>query len=195
VFLHWNGRAWRPGQIRANTRVGIIWDVVTVSGRLAWAVGTPDVLLRWNGSSWAKVRHPATSDLYGIGSRARSAVTVGDAGLAGNALILSWNGTTWSAQHVPAYPGGVILYGAAVSGTKAWAVGVYGPNSNLPVILARSGTTWAKMPVKANGVLYRVAADSARDAWAVGASSLVDPSIPVAVHWNGSSWKATPVHL
>lgn len=196
LILQWNGKSWRRAPIRANARDGMLWEVKAVSSRLAWAVGTPGVLLRWNGSVWANTRHPIADDLYGVGSSARLAVTVGDVGPAGRPIIQVWNGTDWISQHVPAIPGGAGLYGAAATGSRAWAVGSYGPNANIPLILARNDRgAWTKMSIARTikAVLYRAAAASPRDAWAVGATSLDDPSSPVALLWNGSAWRAVPV--
>ena len=43
-----------------------------------------------------------------------------------------------------------------------------------------------------NGVLYGVAAISARDAWAVGYAGSHSTSEPLIAHWNGKAWKRLP---
>ena len=49
----------------------------------------------------------------------------------------------------------------------------------------RGGTCYAQN-------LNAVAARSATDVWAVGATSQSDDSQPLAVHWNGRSWTRVP---
>jgi hypothetical protein len=198
LILRWNGKSWRRAPIRANARFGFIWEVRAVSSRLAWAVGSPSVLLRWNGSVWANARHPVADELFGVSASARLAVAVGDVGPAGRSVIQAWNGTDWISQRTPAIAGGAILYGAAMAGSKAWAVGSYGANSNLPLILTRiDGAAWTKVGIArtVKAVLYRASAASPRDVWAVGATSPVDPSSPVALRWNGMTWKTVPIPL
>src|SRR5215472_15835744 len=115
-------------------------------------------------------------------------------------LIERWNGTAWkqrpSPSPVAAYND---LFGvAATSATNAWAVGEY---SNHPASLAFhtlaehwNGTAWTRVPSPSpggptgNSLLQAVAATSASNAWAVGASS----AGALIEHWNGTAWTQVP---
>jgi hypothetical protein len=102
-------------------------------------------------------------------------------GVAGTASAASSPG---SMAVAPAFGGR--LYGvAAISGSDVWAVGLDGANSQ---IVHYNGTTWSQSQ-PAVGYLLGVAATSARDVWAVGGTNWFSPTVPVADHWNGSSWR------
>ena len=70
---------------------------------------------------------------------------------------------------------GLLLVGAAIAGTSAWAVGTYQAAGGGLVSLAErpSGSTWVQVPtVNPTGSgdvqFYPVSASSATNAWAVG---------------------------
>jgi hypothetical protein len=76
----------------------------------------------------------------------------------------------------------------------AWAVGHelkgrLAPGD--PLILRWNGSTWRKeaLFVHWTGALTAVAADSPRDAWAVGGEDPLQRGLPHALHWNGFTWK------
>ncbi len=126
-------------------------------------------------------------------------------------VALRWNGSTWSLMNLPntvalgAYPetAGV---DAAPNG-DVWVVGnvttTY-PTYNLPLVLRWRGESWDQVeavtlrpqtvyPFAARGgFLYEVDALASDDIWAVGqAVGYGDggaTSVPLAAHWDGSSW-------
>ncbi len=89
-----------------------------------------------------------------------------------------------------------MLFGvAATSARSAWAVGVAGNPGSLrsqTLILRWTGTAWTRVPSPApgaGGALNAVAATSARNAVAVGATS---HGQPLFVRWTGAAWIRVP---
>jgi hypothetical protein len=85
----------------------------------------------------------------------------------------------------------------ALSAGSAWAVG--GTISSLSainrsVIIHWNGHAWAAVhgsfPI--GSVLIGVTAASARSAFAVGAIIVRQPTSPLVMNWNGTSWKVVP---
>ena len=173
---------------------------------------TKTLIVHWGGKTWTRVPSPNPG---GKGSgdflNAVAAVSAADAwavgaGLdTGESVIVHWNGRTW--KHVPSpspdrsggVPAGNILYGVAViSAGNAWAVG----DGFSPSVLSQTliehwnGKTWTHVPSPnpeagcggcqfPGDALYGVAATSARNAWAVGATGSGRTLIE---HWNGKTW-------
>jgi hypothetical protein len=86
---------------------------------------------------------------------------------------------------------------AVVSPTEAWAVGFEGSVENFefvndPVIERWNGSRWSLVRLSiGHGQLADVEAVAADDVWAVGQSGQEDEATPLALHWNGTSWKET----
>lgn len=126
-------------------------------------------------------------------------------------LAMRWNGTTWSLKDLPdtsqlgAQPetNGV----EAASNGDVWVVGkVFTgyPTDQLPLLLRWRGNSWdyvntMTLPPQTvypfgprGGILYEVDALAPNDIWAVGlASGYGDggaTTVPLAAHWNGSTW-------
>ena len=111
--------------------------------------------------------------------------------------------SAWQVVPSPSPPGQDTLYSvSATSPGNAWAVGTVenGPQAAIaPLAEHWDGTAWHVVPVP-DGVyqyenrLLSVSASSADDAWAVGNSfgppGHLQPSAPLAEHWNGRSWTA-----
>jgi hypothetical protein len=110
VILRWNGKTWRRQSSPNGTGGTLVDGVAAHSARSAWAVGfsgcgcgpgappMKTLILRWNGSSWRRVTHPAPvrGTLAGIAVlSASNAWAVGNTGK-GNTLILHWNGRAWN---------------------------------------------------------------------------------------------------
>ena len=177
------------------------------------SIGT--LVLHWNGKTWKRVSSPTPRSGSGpvpsvggtvIGVTARSAAsawavgTTGDCGCGnGDSVILSWNGTAWRQVSSPTPAGGGGKDGAslrsviATSANNAWAVGVSGcgcePNTDWPFIVRWNGAAWKQVPSAIQSVntwLSAVAATSADNAWAVGATAGGKTLIE---HWNGTTWK------
>ena len=87
---------------------------------------------------------------------------------------------------------------AATSGRSGWAVGCTDcfSSSQRTLIERWNGTAWRRVdsPQSAGpaGILFGVAAASARNAWAVGFTGFGGPSKTMILHWNGAGWKRVP---
>jgi hypothetical protein len=186
-----------------------------------WAVGVVypptggsfhGVGLRYDGTAWHSVSRtglPGNEALRGVKAASATDVwVVGDhrAGIGGyDTLAAHWNGTMWTPETTPdGNPGGFNhLYGVAAAGGTVWAVGTYvDPSSStnrLKLILTRTGGSWhvsAAPRVATYESLAAVDATGSADAWAVGsASSDIQsaPQVPLALHWNGTSWASRTV--
>lgn len=192
--------AGRPtaGQLRAV-------DVLSASD--AWAVGylklprnhgvdqgEVPLIVHWNGRTWRRVAEPvkpgSRNELRGIAGNSPGnlwAVGVRNSG-SGNLkpLITRWNGHGWRVQEFPATEmAGTLTAVTVASPTDAWAVGQNLYHGTGPLIMHWNGRTWNRVPVPASpNNLLSVAAVSADNVWAVGASD----KNPEILHWNGTSW-------
>jgi hypothetical protein len=87
---------------------------------------------------------------------------------------------------------------AAISGSKAWAVGdVTSGSTYYPLTMRWTGKGWAKVasPRLSGGRLTAVAMSSASSAWAVGSiasATTAGASESLILHWNGSAWTRVP---
>jgi len=167
--------------------------VTVISGSDAWAAQGFDVMLHWNGTTWAKV--PITNDSQFAqfnsvsGDSPTDVWTVGETN--GEVAVLEhWNGTAWTKAANPAgLSGSVSLFGVStVSPSDAWAVGdTFVSGTGHSVILHWNGAKWSLVssPRASGASLASVTALSASDAWAVGNHGLRGSFV---LHWNGTSW-------
>jgi hypothetical protein len=192
--------------------------VDAISATDAWAVGTyrcPDgtrtLILHWDGSRWSKVESPSPSAINGLyGVSAESATDAWAVGVHesykfyAHTLILHWDGTSWSKVYYKNHQLFESLFGvSAESGTDAWAVGDYLDGTTevyRTLILRWDGSRWAKVkspsPSSVNkqegfgNGLSGVSADSATDAWAVGAytDDTTKTMDTLILHWDGMRW-------
>jgi eukaryotic-like serine/threonine-protein kinase len=218
LILRWNGTTWAQVPSPDLGTAYYITGVAAASAGSAWAVGytesgtsTRTLILRWNGTAWTRVPSPspAGSFLYGVAATpAGTAWAVGCTGCGTDStatststLILRWNGATWT--QVPPPVVGSLDGVAAVSASSAWAVGytitfpTSGRSGTSTLILHWNGATWAQVPSPDLGTAYYitgVAAVSARSAWAVGYTSIVNGEVAstLILHWNGATWTRVP---
>jgi len=181
-----------------------------------WAVGavrpprsgtSHSLVFRYDGVAWRSVSRtglPGDEGLRGVDAVSAADVwVVGDRPtgvVRGETVAAHWNGTTWTREPTPnGNPDGFNnLSGVAAAGGTVWAVGAYvDPTSSAnrrKLILQRAGGSWrvSAAPRVANYErLTAVDATGTADAWAVGsASSDIQsaPLVPLALHWNGTSW-------
>lgn len=201
----------------ASQRAVEIDAVSAVSPTDAWAVGRKvqvggadwsQVILHWDGTAWSRVHTPQPgrrAQLSGVDAISPDdAWTVGSYEVSGveETLIEHWDGSQWSVVTGPS-PGltqSWLTGVSVVSPGGAWAVGGYvafqGVRRRVRTLVARwNGTDWSLVPSPNPGVrssvLLSVAADSSRDAWAVGSYTPTLRSghrATLAVHWDGTSW-------
>ena len=209
LILHWNGTAWTRVPSPSPGMGSALSSVTAVSAGSAWAVGctafcflhsaSPQtVILRWNGTAWARVPSPAPARVGALnGVAATSASNAWAVGCTGHCfgpmattatMIVHWNGTAWRqvASPNPA-PNSVLTAVTATSARNAWAVGY--TRTGFKTLIARwNGAHWARVPSPTPGPLsqlFGVTATSARNAWAVGA----DENAGILLRWNGKTWK------
>ena len=188
--------------------------VTVLSSRNAWAVGsyydlsmhqTLALIEHWNGTAWQQVASPNPSSnnnfLTGVAAvSARNIWAVGwytDAAGSPQTFILHWNGILWTQLPTPD-PAGPTGYNAlagvaAVSATRAWAVGTYDTATRTKTLLLRwNGTSWKRArtpsPSSISNLLSGVTAVSGRNAWAVG-YTVRSNDRPFILHWNGTRWR------
>jgi hypothetical protein len=195
----------------------VLKGVSAVSASDAWAVGyaanssevLSSLVLRWNGTSWAKVASPSPGSDANLS--AVSAVNASDAWAVGSyvnsagntvTLALHWNGTKWAQVATPNPGAGTtksdqLTAVSAVSASDAWAVGWYidSDGGALTLALHWNGTTWTQVPAanpagdSSLNQLFGVSALSPSDAWAVGTyNTSSGPQATLTMHWNGTKW-------
>ncbi len=126
-------------------------------------------------------------------------------------MAMRWNGTTWSLTDLPdtSFLGALPETAGveAVSGGDVWVVGdvfVGYPYDNRPLVMRWRGGSWDYVDTVTlrpqtvypfgprGGLLYEVDALAPDDIWAVGqAAGYGDggaTTVPLAAHWDGSSW-------
>jgi hypothetical protein len=139
------------------------------------------------GSSLAGVAAFTATDVWAVGS---VNITAGQ-----RPLIEHWNGSSWSVVPSPTPATTSQLQGVdGVSSSDVWAVGAHEALGKT-LIERWDGTSWTVVPSPSPGVtlnrLTGVAAIGADDVWAVGLESTPSGAeLPLAEHWNGSSWTA-----
>ena len=168
LVLHWNGRRWHvqrspsPGRstgfnpgfssVSASSATNA-WAVGVRGGRGTRNVGQETLVEHWNGQAWKVQSSPnpsgsnqedslnavsatSTTNAWAVGVR-------GGRGSPRQALVEHWDGRAWKTQSSaksPPSPAGSVLNGvAAISATRAWAVGNAGA---YPILMYWSGTTW-----------------------------------------------------
>jgi hypothetical protein len=209
VALHWNGKKWSEVPVPALNRDESLSSVSGLSATSAWATGDyyaaaqDSVIFHWNGKSWSRISAPDGASSYLSAVKAQSADNawaVGDvySGYISSSLILHWNGASWKRVPSPSPVYGKYGNGlagvTAISATSAWAVGCTDgcPVGGTPQIEQWNGVSWkqAAPPATPFGLynLGAVAATSAGNIWAVGASGPVTSESASTVHGNGKTW-------
>jgi hypothetical protein len=198
LILHWNGTKW-ASVATPSLGTGVVGSqllgVAATSGTNAWAVGTTyrgsgsslrtaSLILRWNGTKWARVASPSPapgSGLSGVGvTSAGNAWAVGAVGRLerpSQTFILHWNGRAWARVPSPS-PGGSPHFDflnsvTAVSASDVWAVGTVFTESQGDQSLALhwNGRSWQQVmapKVADEDQFTAVAASSARNVWMAG---------------------------
>jgi hypothetical protein len=202
LIEHWNGKKWSivAAPVSSSNSLSAI---SAISPTDIWAVGS--LIEHWNGKNWRIVPAPGVHRGFsGVATLASNNVwAVGNASSQGGAqtLIEHWNGKSWSV--VRSSGPGLIneLRGiTAISANNIWAVGA-DTNSFTPHATSRSliehwnGKNWNMVPSPLQGIsdqLLSVGVTSARDIWAVGYGTDIDPAggldFTLIEHWNGSAW-------
>ena len=170
------------------------------SARTGNAVHWNPIVEHWSGTSWTRVRLPASaspSSLEHVTCLSTSfCVAVGgttSAGLTTTGLVVTWNGTAWSAHRL----GHTLLNGiSCVSRTWCRAAGSEAdiPRGRLP-ILTWNGTRWGTTidDAPSNATITSIDCPTERACVAIGAKPVQAGSATFAQLWGGGRWREIPV--
>jgi hypothetical protein len=163
------------------------------SAALAGAAGTRTAATPTSASLGAVSVVPGTSQAWAVGSHGN--------GIIGGSWVLRLRAGKWSVVAAAKTAAGVFSGVAAASDRDIWLTGfVQGRTSAATPLLEHStGGSFAsvRLPVSGDGELVGISASSKNNAWAVGFlgnPEVANPRLtPLALHWNGRSWKKVPV--
>ena len=170
-----------------------LMTVVAPGKKDAWTLGGSDlsggtagtpVAEQWNGAAWQTATLPSGLTSYIEAASAPSGHDVWAVSGLGE-YVLHYDGTTWSVAKQWA-PGGIALQLTGVtafSPTNVWVFGGPGGDPGLGTWHLQ-GTTWTQV-TGPGGAITTASALSARNIWAIGASSAPQRTI---VHYNGTRW-------
>jgi hypothetical protein len=217
---HWNGTAWslqstpNPAGATSSDLSGLSCTASSACaavGTERTGAGTNVTLVESFTPTWtiqASPNPPTTqSSLEGVSCTASNACTAvgsyfNSGGTQAFTLAERWNGSSWAIQSPPS-PGsnGGSLEGVSCAGANACVAVGRQINGSTTATLADGwdGSTWAIMPTPSMGSPYSdlsgVACTASNDCMAVGTyyAQSVQRYLPLAVHWDGSSWATVSV--
>jgi hypothetical protein len=202
LLEHWNGSNWN--------RIAVVGSgfslnaIAAISSSDVWAVGGylgasgGAVAEHWDGHAW----HPNASIVQGFRGGTFNGVTAissKDVWAAGETitntakpLIEHWDGHAWQSSLLPTIPDQTARFSAiaGLSDGDLWAAGFRGSGmieSGNSLLLRKDASGWHVVAGSSGPQLgySSVAADSGRDVWAAGGTSVM--------HWNGAAWQASAV--
>jgi hypothetical protein len=211
-----HGSAARP------VRTAFFYGVSARSAADVWAVGgfgrvrgVAPLVEHWNGRTWQPM-HAGLNNLgdydalTGVAAASAASVWAAGANLSQYAfpMVEHWAGRRWMQDDSVPSPGGDFgdswLYAVAASSPKeSWAVGGVIPRQTVKtLIVVWKGHGWRRVrspsPARSNdSELLAVAAQSARNAWAVGYAHAHQGQsarrwVPLTEHWDGTKWTMVP---
>ncbi len=207
LFNHWNGIAWSNVSTSAfgiNSDLfgigGIASNDVWAAGAVQATVGGPfaSLVLHWNGTSWAEVSLPSSSNYEVL--RAIAEIRSDDIWTVGwyndtatHPLAIHWDGTQWKRVTLP-NPGGNNSWLSTVTAIASNDVWAFGSDSNLLRGLAYhwNGFSWSQVSMPAVGQSSSISgayAAASNKIWAVG-SYQHDGTYwyTMILFWNGLYW-------
>ena len=217
LVLHWDGSAWR--EVRFPFVGGEVHlDGISASGPDdVWAVGercpgpcaglahSSAVILHWDGQRWSTVPAPelgadrsgldwilsvSPNEAWAVGGKSanREAPT--------RPLAERWDGSKWRTVDAPnTGPSSEWFAISRIPGTGLMAIGSTSPSTTTRPLVERrhADGSWSRGSVPAPDVrmayLSAAAAISRSNIWAVGPTN----ATPLALHWNGSDWRPSPL--
>ena len=60
LIERWDGVRWTamPSRLQSHPSTAALYQVVAVDPRYAWALGPPQLIEKWNSTTWRQVRYP-----------------------------------------------------------------------------------------------------------------------------------------
>ncbi len=196
-----------------------VWAVGALFTETAVAAHSP-LVEHWDGTAWSIVAAPipvsnghnddtslqgvsgtSASDVWAVGYHSDPLIPTGGHV---QTLFEHWDGVGWSIL-TGANPSTDLnqLFGvSAVTSNDVWAAGTYSDSQTGATTLLEhwNGMGWSAVPapgtcsVHTCSVLYGISARSSSDIWAVGSATVnLTYSVPMVVHWNGSSWSLATI--
>jgi hypothetical protein len=210
LFNHWNGIAW--SNVSMSQAFGINSDLFGIGGIASsdvWAVGSIQtavsgpwaaLVLHWNGTSWAQISLPSTSNQESL--RAIAEISSTDIWTVGwyndgatHPLAIHWDGFQWTRVTLPdPDPGGSGSWLSTVTAIASNDVWAFGSDSNLLRGLAYhwNGSSWSQVSVPAVGQSSSISgayAAASNMIWAVGSYQHDGPHwYTMILYWNGLYW-------
>jgi hypothetical protein len=223
LAMSWNGTSWSIVSLPAPTgaKSSRLSDISCTSATACLAAGsyedssnaTRTLIMKLNEGSWSVVTSP---NVEGAGSDALESISCSSSSACfavGNyasssgltvALALQYNGTTWSLSSVPAPTGATYSSLSAVSclSGNCKAVGTYFTSTGVQksLISQWSGSAWATMTVAepagtVTSKLQGISCTTTTVCAAVGTYDNGSDDLPMALWWNGTSWKPQTVDI
>jgi len=218
LALHWDGSKWtRVPSPTPRGQIVALFAVSAVSAQDVWAVGRDlastvgkTLVLHWDGTAWTQVPSPspgADNQLAGVHMNSATdgwAVGWESTRLGGNRpLVLHWNGTAWTQVPSPTVGlrngGSQLMAVSALTGSDAWASGLFTPNSAAEgtLLLHWNGTAWTRVtapspsPGGATGGSGLTGVDmvAPADVWSAGLTfDGTGTERTLLLRWNGTTW-------
>jgi hypothetical protein len=219
VAERWDGVKWA---VRVTPPAFFLHGVSCTAATACAAVGLSQyhnggyragVAMGWDGTRWAaqavpNPAHNAGTELSGVSCPSAGAcIAVGNStppGRVSAALAERWNGTRWALLPAPSPGAASLLAGVSCPAAAAcMAVGTADVGGG-PLAERWDGARWVivpapsppPVPVPGSGLLAGISCTSAASCTAVGSqqtTARTGGQVPLAVHWDGSSWSAQPV--
>ena len=143
------------------TGSGALKGISIVNTNDVWVVGSPGIILHWDGSGWTSFSSPTSGYLRDIDMvSATDGWIVGDYG-----LILRFDGTHWNVFPSPVR--GDLNSIRMTSATDGWAVGIYG------TVLRWDGAAWTIVPTGVVAEFNSVDVTSPASAWIAGGNGTI----------------------
>lgn len=216
LTMHFNGSSWRV--VKSANKGGFdnqLYDVVALSHRNAWAVGTyaknsrgldGPLIEHFNGTGWHVVTTPPVTSgattlrsIAAVSARDIWAVGYWRRDNAGGAVALHWDGTAWHRAKAPAGTSYMLHAVTAVSADDVWATGERTTNGHQATLAMHwNGTAWNVVHTpnagtrKNNFLEGAGTAVSSSDVWVTGSYDAGAANTTrfrtLVLHWNGTRW-------
>jgi hypothetical protein len=162
-----------------------------------WAVG--NTTIHFDGKQWTEFPAPGATDnaseaLRGVLTFSPTLAFAGGGGDDAGQIIDRWNGQQWErVQGLPFPPiwEPSVMTMSGTSPNDIWVTGSVSPNQNYNLFFEHwNGTSWSTDNFLFGGVgwFYGASQDATNDAWVVGDQWVGSCQVPLAVHYDGSTW-------